>query len=126
MIYEIISYPLVFVFVFLSSFLIHELMHIKSQGINMKGTIFVKKLGMYCTPEHFNNLHVFELAGGIYTSIIMFIMTFCCVGWWQWCFLTMGYVHFFYGLYEGFISIKYRMYIYVTVICVMMMIWMVK
>jgi hypothetical protein len=101
-------------------------MHIKSQGVKARGKIFVNEYGMTCCPYLYKDETLCSFAGGIYTSIIMFIMAFCSVGFWQWSFLTMGYVHLFYGLYEGFVGVKYRYLIYITVIVIMLIIWMVK
>jgi hypothetical protein len=122
---ELINNILVFIFVFVSSFLIHELMHIKSQGLLMGGTIRVTKYGMYVTADKVNNKELFFYGGGILTSIIMFILVFLSNNWWRWSFLTMGILQLFYGMYEGYTKgkVKYRGFIYIFVIIFMFIIY---
>jgi len=123
---ELITYPLIFVFVWFTMFLIHELMHIKSQGITMGGKIWVEGWSFTCTADTVKDDLLFKLGGGILTSIICFILVFLSCCWWQWCFLTLGWVQFLYGLYEGFIGVKYRYLIYILIVTVMVIIWLVK
>ena len=126
---EIITYPLIFIFVwFTMCGLWHELMHAlecKRQHctdilIHIRFTLIPS---MYYTHTGGYNDTLKYLSGGIYTSILSFIMVFLTTGFWQWCFLTIGFVQFFYGLYEGFYGVKYRYLIYIAVIIVMMLIW---
>ena len=116
----------IFLFVWVSSFLIHELMHIKGQGLKVIGKIYVNIFGMTVTANHTISDKWFSLSGGILTSIIMFLCVFLSEGFWQWSFLTLGWIQLTYGIYEGYCGIKYRYYIYIGVIIFMMIIWMVK
>ena len=111
--------------IYVTSFLWHEFCHIKSQGLLATGRINVNKYGMTCGCNDTWNNRLFFLGGGILSSIIMFIFVFATKGWIQWCFLTMGYVQLFYGLFEGYkpYNIKYRFVIYFIIITVMIIIW---
>ena len=114
----------IFSIVFVCSFLLHELMHIKSQGIKTEGTIRVHyphsmTVGAKTRPYP----EWFGYGGGILTAFIMFICVFLSDGFWQWSFLTLGWVQLCYGIYEGAVGIKYRYYIYGTIIVIMLLIW---
>jgi len=112
--------------IFVDSFLWHELMHIKSQGLLATGRKAVNKYGMTvgCNDTHDNKL--FRYGGGLLGCIPMFLLVFFTSGWIQWCFLTMGYVQLIYGLYEGSsYPIGKRFYIYVGVITFMILLWFI-
>jgi len=124
----ILTYPLIFIYVYITSFLIHELMHIKSQGILSEGKITITSTGMLAYCNYIKNAKLFYYGGGILSSIIMFILVFLTMDWWQWCYLTMGFLQLSYGMYEGYTmcDVGYRYYIYVIVIIIMLIIWVVK
>lgn len=115
----------IFIFVWVTSFLLHEMMHIKSQGPN--GNIDVWKYGMTCTVEKMTRPQLFYYAGGIFTSPIMFICALLSAGWWSWSFLTLGLVQLFYGIYEGYNhgNVSKRYYIYGSVVIVMLILWII-
>jgi hypothetical protein len=112
----------IFIFVWVSSFLIHELMHIAGQG-HLKGKIYVNGLGMKVIADPLIYPKWFHYSGGILTSIVMFIMVTLSYGWWAWCFLTLGWVQLCYGLYEGYIGTDKRFLIYFVIVVIMLSIW---
>jgi len=123
-----ISEILLFLYVWISSFLIHEIMHIKGQGIFMTGTIDVWKYGMTVSPDVVEYPVWMYYSGGILSSLIMFILAYLTTGWLCWCFLTLGWVQLIYGIYEGYNmgNVKYRYIIYVTVILIMVVLWYMR
>ena len=119
----------ILLFVWVTSFLLHELMHIIGQGIKTKGKIYVDgTIGMKVTVNQAPYPKWFWYSGGILCSIIMFVVAILLTGWWQWCYLTLGWVQLIYGIYEGnyYDNVKYRYYIYLCVVLVSIIIWMVK
>jgi hypothetical protein len=124
---EIIQNILIFIFIFYTSFKLHETLHIKGQGFFNTGKIFVGKWwGETVGADKVKNVEWFKLSGGVLTSLVMFILCFCSIGFWQWSFLTLGFVQLAYGIYEGFYGVKYRYAIYISMTVVMLIIWMVK
>jgi len=126
---NILAYILIACFVYISSFLLHELCHIKSQGIQSKGWIYVNGWGMTCSvASGYKYGYLFFYAGGVYCSIIMSLLACASSGWWQWCWLTMAWLQLFYGLYEGLTNgnVTYRYWVYITVISIMVIIWIIK
>lgn len=115
-----------FIIVWYMTFIFHELMHIKSQGIWMKGTIWIDKLGFTCMPDKYIDDGVCTLSGGVLTSIVSFLLVFLSVKELQFSFFTLGWVQLTYGIYEYLCKIKNydlkkRFYLYgiVTVICLL-------
>ena len=131
---EFIQNMVILIFLYVTSFLLHELFHVKSQGLKSTGTIYVDKLGMTASSNHIHDYELFKMSGGILTSIIFFLMVFVTDNFMQWGFLTFGFLHFCYGLFEWkYLGIlppqkyKARRYsIYVWVILIMIVIWLVK
>ena len=126
---DILTYLLIAFFVYVSSWLIHEFMHIKSQGILSTGNIAVWRYSMTVgVSSGYRYPGVFYYAGGVYSSIIMFLLAIVSYGWWQWCWLTMGWLQLCYGFYEGYTDghVKYRYYIYMLVITVMVILYICK
>jgi len=103
-------------------------MHIKSQGITSEGEITITSTGMLAYCNHIKDLSLFYYSGGVLSSIIMFILVFLTTDWWQWCYLTMGFLQLSYGMYEGYTecNVGYRYYIYVIIIIIMLIIWAIK
>jgi len=90
--------------------------------------------GMRCSCYSFTgnlNRDLYLLAGGVYTSIICFILVFLFDGFVSWTFLTLGFVQLAYGFFEyKYIDVmstnKYtigRYLIYVIIVFVMMLIY---
>ncbi len=121
---QIAQYLGIFIFVWVTSFMLHEIMHILGQG-HLHGRIYVHGLGMTVSASTIKYYTWFGYSGGILTSFIMFIVAVLSTGWWQWCFLTLGWAQLCYGIAEGLYYVKYRYWIYGTVICVMLVLWMV-
>ena len=130
----VINFP-VFLFCYIALFLWHELMHAFEafrQGCPLpKITPDFKGLTMYTTLGDCSveiNDDMFALSGGIYTSIVAFILTFFSSGFWQWTFLTLGWLQLLYGIFEyrygGRLSSKlykigrYSIYIGVIIFCI--------
>jgi len=124
MILTTIDYILTSALVWILIFLLHELMHIKSQGLFMTGTIWVHKLGMTVCADTIHNSRLHSLGGGILSSIVCFIACFLSQDiQFKYAFFTMGWIQFAYGLYEGYIGVKYRYLIYIGVGILCTMFW---
>jgi hypothetical protein len=61
---QIIENLSIFLFVWISSFLLHELLHIKGQGITNTGTVNIYRYSMTAVCPIFNN-EWFYYSGGI-------------------------------------------------------------
>jgi hypothetical protein len=121
---QYIELMFILLFTFITSFLWHELMHIKSQGITATGKIYVNKTGMTANCYGTWNNDLFYYGGGTLTSIIMFTMVFLTKDIWQWTFLTMGWLQLLYGIYEGKNhKVPYRYILYLIVIAISVIIW---
>ena len=82
----------------------------------MTGTIWVHKKGMTVSPDHVHNSILCSMGGGILSSIICFIAFFLMQDvQMKYALFTMGWIQFAYGLYEGWIGVKGRYWIYGTV-----------
>lgn len=114
MILEAIDYILTSLFIWVLIFLLHELMHIKSQGIKTQGRIRVHyPHRMTVTADNVKDWRLFSMGGGILSSIVCFIAFFLSQDiQFQYAFFTMGWIQFAYGLYEGWIGVKGRYWIY--------------
>lgn len=124
---QILEMIIIFLFVWITSFLLHELCHIKSQGIKNTGNIYIHKLSMTASCP-ITNIVWFHYSGGILTCIVMFLMSIFLQGWWCWCYLTLGWVHLCYGIYEGYNmgSVSNRYMIYILVLLVMLILWSMR
>ena len=127
---DVLIYGLLFLFVWVSSFLWHELFHIIGAG-KLHGTITVDGLSMSATPASL-------WAGGILSGTI-----FCIVGGLIWSlgshavgyfFLICGVVNLVYGVYETMFlpahgnDMDYKLgrySIYIGVTSIMLFVWMV-
>ena len=121
MILETVDYILTAIGVWILIFLLHELMHIKSQGPKTEGTIRVHyPHSMTVGADKVWNSRLFWMGGGILSSIICFILFFLSQDiQFQYAFFTMGWIQLAYGLYEGWLGVKYRYWIYggVGILC---------
>jgi len=116
MIIEITDYIITSALVWILIFLLHELCHIKSQGLLMTGTIWVHKLGMTVKADHIHNQRLHSMGGGVLSSIVCFIAYFLSQDiQFQYAFFTMGWIQLIYGLYEGWRGVKYRYLIYLLI-----------
>ncbi len=89
------------------TFLIHELMHIKSQGIHAEGTINVHyPHSMTATVKNITRPRLFWFAGGIYSGIIHLLisgMLFYYDAWGMYIPISIfAMMNLCYGFWEGF------------------------
>ena len=105
---EYILLLLKFLFVWFTSFFIHELMHCY-EAYRQGATKYVvvpefKTLSMKMQYwGNINNKSMINLAGGVYTSPLMFIMALITYKYdllFAYCFLTLGWIHLIYGIFE--------------------------
>jgi hypothetical protein len=127
MILNFISLILIFVFVWITVNLWHELFHCleaKRQGAS-KCRVSVNWFGMtYSYSGSVNNTTQIRLAGGVYSSVLCFLLVFfVSTPSWAFSFWTLGWVQLFYGLYEGYVGCKYRYVLYAVVVCVCIVWW---
>ena len=126
MIFTILDYIGTGIAIWVLIFLLHELMHIRSQGLTMTGKIWVKEWGMVVSADHVYNRRLFGMGGGILSSIVCFLLYFLSQDvQWQWGFFTMGWIQFAYGLYEGWVGVKHRYVIYGVVGIICTIYWLV-
>lgn len=94
---------LLFIYLFVNTWLLHELMHIKSQGLRTTGVIFVKKVGFEADSDKTINDQWMRFAGGILASIVTFAVLILS-GFTPFTFalITCGWMQLIYGIYEGF------------------------
>jgi len=115
-------------FVFITSFLWHEYMHIKSQGLFATGTIGVGKIGLWAGCSSMKNRKLFFYGAGLLSSIVLFLMVFCTSGFEQYCWYSLGILQLVYGIVEGTYETtnqKYRIILYISILLVMLVIWLV-
>jgi len=120
---------LVFLFLWVTSFLWHELMHLKHRGLGGKGIIDVDVFSMSALIDY-KATSLFYLAGGLYTGIIFILAGFLVSDLvWMWCLFTVGVVNLVYGFFEMHFLPKwgnssryqwnrYLLYCMVTIICI--------
>ena len=94
---------LIFVYLFVVTWLLHELFHIKGQGIMKTGDIYVNELGFTASPyEAIRDMLWFKLSGGILASIVCFLVLFLShPSSFSFGLITMGWMQLCYGVYEG-------------------------
>jgi len=114
----------------------HETMHVleaerqhcvtSSMWVSFDSFVFYKKLklpSMHYVAHGAKNNRLVRCAGGIYTSglsaLLSIIFSIYGQTYLAWVFLTLSLVQFFYGIYEGFYSVKYRYLIYISVVLIM-------
>ena len=121
--------PLMTIFFWQSSFLYHELMHIKSQGLLMTGRIWVEKYGYLVSADEIYNDYYYRLAGGFYSGIIHLI-----VGGILWYYqawgayvpaITFGMMNLAYGFWEAEKGPEGRYKIYGIVALIMVILWII-
>jgi len=121
---------LMLLFAWVLGFLLHELMHVLSQG--RTGVIYIEGLSMRATAEHYWNIRFFYLAGGLLSGLVFIVagvlVFFLPTLYVVWCFFTVGVVNIIYGFFEcAFLprwgnSLKYtvgRYSLYFLIICLM-------
>lgn len=92
---------LVFVFLWVCSFLFHELMHIKGQGWRQTGWIEVEELSMRANTIPYYGDEWFLLSGGFLTALAFFVASFLTADvLWQWSLLTIALTQLSYGVFE--------------------------
>ena len=101
---EILAFIFVVFYAWLSSFLLHEWFHIKSQGILMHGSIKVTGVGFTATPDNTYDLRYMRFAGGFYSGIVNLILgiIFWLNDLWYLYvpFITFGMINLIYGFWE--------------------------
>jgi len=113
----------------LTSFLVHEFMHIKSQGILMGGTIYVNEFGMTVDADEIYNLDLFYLSGGLYSGIIFMLLGiilfyYNAVALYIPSF-TFGFINLTYGFWEFIHGAEGRWKIYLTSTIISIIFWLV-
>jgi hypothetical protein len=130
MLIDFIIYPLLFLFVWVNSFLFHELCHILGTG-RLHGTITVDGLSMSASPAALwaggiLSGFVFSVAGGL-----MWLSGSHVIGY---LFIICGVVNLVYGVFETMFLPSWgnnqdykigRYTVYIGVTAIMLFIWMV-
>lgn len=102
LIFLLIKYILFSILGWITILLWHEFMHIKSQGIKATGNINVEKYGFTCGADVVKWSDIHSYSGGIYTSILCFIVFFLINDITaKFVLFSLGWVNLLYGLYEG-------------------------
>jgi hypothetical protein len=122
---------LILAFVFFTSFLWHEFCHcieVYRQGYCDYSVYYnFAKLSTYTKYGYIRNLDKMHLAGGVYCSIPLFLLSVISVGIWQFSFMCMGWVQLVYGYaeyhYNGNIMQRDRLVLYSVVILANLLVW---
>lgn len=128
--FDLLIYPALFLFVWVSSFLWHELMHIVGTN-HLHGTITVNGFSMNVTPSN-------HYAGGLLSGLVfnvtgglIWFLGSHAIGY---LFIICGVVNTVYGYFEGLFLPRWgnnqeyklgRYSIYIGVTSVMVLLWMV-
>lgn len=125
---------LIFIFMCLyfwfTTFLWHELCHIKSQGLKITGKIYVHKYGFTVSSDKIINVDWFFFSGGFLSGLVHLIVggLIWSYGIELWPFyvpiVTCGMVNLTYGFYEMIIGPAGRYRIYLVTIIVMLAFWL--
>ena len=111
------------IYAFFTSFLWHELFHIKSNGIFRTGKIFVNQTSMTFTVDGKYNLKWCLLSGGLLSGILFLavglIFLYNCIKILYIPFLSCAFLQLCYGFFEMIYGPKYRYLLYASVIVVM-------
>ena len=96
---------LVFLFIWFSMFLWHELMHcLEAYRQGSQDVYIIPDFPGFSMSMVYNGLiydkSLISLAGGVYTSVLCFPLALLSDGVWQFSFLTLGWVQLFYGVFE--------------------------
>jgi len=108
---NLLTYILIFLFVWFTSFLWHELMHCFEAWRQGSTAQYIRpkfnQLHMYMYYDgQVYNKNLISFAGGVYTSPVMFLLMLMSTGVWQFAWFTLGWVQLAYGIFEGFYSHK--------------------
>ena len=126
---DIIIMLLMVIYAWGGSFLWHELMHIKSQGIKNTGRIFVHPSGMTVATDNKRWPYLCRLAGGLYSGIIHLIVGGFAWYYGIWAFyvplITLGMINVIYGVYEAEVGTKGRYKIYGITTIIMIIFWII-
>ena len=135
---NILTFILIFFFVWFTSFLWHELMHCFEawrQGSQKQFIVPVfDRFHMYMSYDGLvYDKNLISFAGGVYTSFVMFLLMLLSSGFWQFAWFTLGWVQLVYGVFEGFYNhrmpvkdfnmCKYWLYIWTVIGCIVF--WLV-
>jgi hypothetical protein len=127
---DLLIYGLLFLFVWVSSFLYHELMHIVGTG-RLHGTITVDGLSMSATPANLWAGGI--LSGFVFTTagVLIWVVATPALGY---LFIVSGVVNLVYGVFETMFLPSWgnnqdyrlgRYSIYIGVTASMLFLWMV-
>lgn len=115
------------IFAWVNCFLLHELMHIKSQGLAMEGMIEVGKIGFTAGPRKMVNENLFFLAGGLYSGLIYLyislLLFLCGALWFTITFSTVGMINVVYGIHERKYHGEGRFKVYLLTGLGMLLLW---
>ena len=127
-----LTFALLFAFAWITSFLLHELMHIKGQGITMSGYIKIIRFSMMALPENNTNTKWFYYSGGLLSALIFYLFTLLIyphtIPEVYLPFLFMAIIQTAAGLMEGYNYMFYshhRFKVYAVMLAGMVVIWSV-
>jgi len=127
---EIGIFIFITIYMWLISFLFHELAHIKSQGLGMHGRINVYKTGFTASIDEIYNRRWCRLAGGLVSGIIHLILggVFLWQNLWYLYIptITFGMINLVYGFWEMDHGGEGRYKIYGIVLVIMIVIWLLQ
>ena len=123
---ELITLILIYPIIWLLSFLIHEYMHIKGQGLTSTGKIYINKTGMTASCNNIKNVDWFFYSGGVLSAMVLF--TLCVLvtsDILRFCLWSTGWVQLCYGIFEGIKQshVEDRYYVYGAVVLLTFIIW---
>ena len=105
-------------YAWLASFMIHEWMHIKSQGLFMTGIINVGKCGMTCAADTILDKGWYYFSGGLLSGILHLLIGLPLWYYGVWALyipiITFAVINLAYSFYEWKIGTENRFRVYGT------------
>ena len=127
---DILTFIIMCLYAWVASFWIHELMHVKSQGLKVTGKAYIHKYGFTVSSDKIINVDWFFFSGGFLSGLIHLIVggLIWSYGTSLWPFyvpvVTCGMVNLVYGFYEMIHGPTGRYRIYLLTVAIMLMFWL--
>jgi hypothetical protein len=97
---EIVKMIVEYAGLFLFSVVLHEIMHIKSQGLFASGCISINGWRFTCGVNDIKNMGIHLIAGGLYTGVIYILASFLFSEFTKYSLIAIGTQQTIYGIFE--------------------------
>lgn len=135
-VYQLLELLFMFPFIWICSFLFHELFHIKANSLGDTGSIQVYKYGFTCYRDNRTNTDWFYLSGGLISGTLFIVLSFLVSDKvWFIGFFTAGMVNLVYSPFEmvflprwgagdrRYKIGRYSLYLITIVVCLVCLLW---